>query len=414
MNKLIYPNKSMGSIDVIASKSLSHRALICASLSKEKSIISNISLNDDILRTIECLRVLGAKITVDNKKVTVIGFDIYDELDEVTLNANESGSTLRFLIPLASIKAKRVIFKGSKTLISRPLDVYEKLFSDNNLKFDILEDRVIIEGKLILDNYLVAGNISSQFISGIMFIMPLLKNDSKITLTSPLESKSYVDLTLDMLNQYNIKNDGFNIESNQEYLASDITIETDFSQAAFFLVLGAINSEITVNNLNLESKQGDKKILSILEDLGADVTYHDNNVTVKKSNLKSLTVDLKHIPDLGPILFILGLFTEESLVLLNAERLLIKESDRINSMLKQLEKFGANITYVNNTVTINRLDNFKNVVMIDSCNDHRIAMAFSIFATILETPLKITNAEAINKSYPRFYKDLSELNINIE
>lgn len=414
MNKLIYPNKSMGSIDVIASKSLSHRALICASLSKEKSIISNISLNDDILRTIECLRVLGAKITVDNKKVTVIGFDIYDELDEVTLNANESGSTLRFLIPLASIKAKRVIFKGSKTLISRPLDVYEKLFSDNNLKFDILEDRVIIEGKLILENYLVAGNISSQFISGIMFIMPLLKNDSKITLTSPLESKSYVDLTLDMLNQYNIKNDGFNIESNQEYLASDITIETDFSQAAFFLVLGAINSEITVNNLNLKSKQGDKKILSILEDLGADVTYHDNNVTVKKSKLKSLTVDLKHIPDLGPILFILGLFTEESLVLLNAERLLIKESDRINSMLKQLEKFGANITYVNNTVTINRLDNFKNVVMIDSCNDHRIAMAFSIFATILETPLKITNAEAINKSYPRFYKDLSELNINIE
>ena len=414
MNKLIYPNKSMGSIDVIASKSLSHRALICASLSKEKSIISNISLNDDILRTIECLRVLGAKITVDNKKVTVIGFDIYDELDEVTLNANESGSTLRFLIPLASIKAKRVIFKGSKTLISRPLDVYEKLFSDNNLKFDILEDRVIIEGKLILDNYLVAGNISSQFISGIMFIMPLLRNDSKITLTSPLESKSYVDLTLDMLNQYNIKNDGFNIESNQEYLASDITIETDFSQAAFFLVLGAINSEITVNNLNLKSKQGDKKILSILEDLGADVTYHDNNVTVKKSKLKSLTVDLKHIPDLGPILFILGLFTEESLVLLNAERLLIKESDRINSMLKQLEKFGANITYINNTVTINRLDNFKNVVMIDSCNDHRIAMAFSIFATILETPLKITNAEAINKSYPIFYKDLSELNINIE
>ena len=190
MNKIIYPNRSEGSIDVISSKSLSHRALICAALSKDKSIINNISLNDDILRTIECLRVLGAKITVDNKTVTVIGFDIYDELDEVVLNANESGSTIRFLIPLASIKAKRVIFKGSKTLMSRPLDVYQKLFDDNNLTFEILEDRLIIEGKLILNEYLVAGNISSQFISGIMFIMPLLKEDAKITLTSPLESKS--------------------------------------------------------------------------------------------------------------------------------------------------------------------------------------------------------------------------------
>lgn len=414
MNKIIYPNRSEGSIDVISSKSLSHRALICAALSKDKSIINNISLNDDILRTIECLRVLGAKITVDNKTVTVIGFDIYDELDEVVLNANESGSTLRFLIPLASIKAKRVIFKGSKTLMSRPLDVYQKLFDDNNLTFEILEDRLIIEGKLILNEYLVAGNISSQFISGIMFIMPLLKEDAKITLTSPLESKSYVDLTLAMLEEFNIKSDGLAILSKQTYLASDLTIEADYSQAAFFLVLGAINNEVTIENLNLKSKQGDREILSILENLGADITYANNAVTVKKSKLKSLTIDLKHIPDLGPILFILGLFTEESLVLLNTERLLIKESDRINSMLKQLEKFGANISHINNTVTINRLDNFKNVVMIDSCNDHRIAMAFSILATTLETPLKIVNAEAVNKSYPRFYKDLAKLNINIE
>ena len=170
----------------------------------------------------------------------------------------------------------------------------------------------------------------------------------------------------------------------------------------------------SIENLNLKSKQGDREILSILENLGADITYANNAVTVKKSKLKSLTIDLKHIPDLGPILFILGLFTEESLVLLNTERLLIKESDRINSMLKQLEKFGANISHINNTVTINRLDNFKNVVMIDSCNDHRIAMAFSILATTLETPLKIVNAEAVNKSYPRFYKDLAKLNIDIE
>ena len=308
MNKIIYPNRSEGSIDVISSKSLSHRALICAALSKDKSIINNISLNDDILRTIECLRVLGAKITVDNKTVTVIGFDIYDELDEVVLNANESGSTIRFLIPLASIKAKRVIFKGSKTLMSRPLDVYQKLFDDNNLTFEILEDRLIIEGKLILNEYLVAGNISSQFISGIMFIMPLLKEDAKITLTSPLESKSYVDLTLAMLEEFNIKSDGLAILSKQTYLASDLTIEADYSQAAFFLVLGAINNEVTIENLNLKSKQGDREILSILENLGADITYANNAVTVKKSKLKSLTIDLKHIPDLGPILFILGLF----------------------------------------------------------------------------------------------------------
>ncbi len=410
MNVMIHPSESRGAVDIIGSKSYTHRALICAALSKGQSIVSNVSMNDDIFRTVSCLQKLGAHITVNDDVLIVDGFKD-EELDEVVLDAHESGSTLRFLIPLASIRAKRVIFKGSVTLLNRNLSVYEELYQSHHKTFVRNKDHLLIEGFPELGDYRVDGSVSSQFISGLLFVLPLLNKESKITVVNELQSKPYVDLTKDLMKEFGINIKGLSCDSDQTYQSSNVKIEGDFSQAAFFAVLGAINNTVTINNLNPNSSQGDIEIFNILKNLGVNVSLNNNSYTVSKGNIKSGLVDLKHTPDLGPILFVLGLFSESFLVLENTERLKIKESDRVEAMSEALRKFGAHIEIFENSVIIHRLDKFNKVDCLIGHNDHRIVMALSILASTLEHPVSIYGASAIDKSYPKFFEDLNKLNV---
>lgn len=418
MSKTIYPSKNNGSIRCISSKSESHRALICAALSPSKSILYNIDLSDDINQSINALKTLGANIKIFDNKIEVVGFDLFDKVDEVNFFVNESGSTLRFLIPLASIKSHRSIIFASPKLISRPQIVYQEIFNQKNLKFEINKDNIIVEGSLDSDMYEVVGNISSQFISGLLFVLPLLKKDSRIKIINNLQSKSYVDLTIKVMADFNVfikeENNTYYISANQKYKNKEYYIENDFSQLAFFAVLASINNDLEISNVNLDSIQGDKAILNFLEMANVKIDYYDNKIKVYKSKIKTATFDLADTPDLGPILCVLGLFSDDHIKLINTKRLKYKESDRLLVMKKELEKFGAKIILEENSATIYRLENFKKVDSVYCHNDHRIAMALSVFATTLNHPLKIEGSSAINKSYPNFYKDLEEINVMIK
>lgn len=415
MKTTIFPSQSKGKLSIIGSKSVTHRALICAALSEKESIINNVSLNDDIFRTLEALKQIGAQITCENDKIIVAGIDRNQCHDQLVINAHESGSTLRFLIPIATQFAKEVVFIGSETLLSRPLSVYEELFKQEGLYYDHQKDQLVIKGALKATDYQVAGDISSQFISGLLMMMPLLNEPSQIILTTALQSKPYVDMTLDMMKQFQVDvSPDLKVDTNQSYTSTIVNIEGDYSQAAFFAVLGAINNDLTITNLNPHSKQGDRYIFKILEDLGVKVEYGEHDVKVYKSNIKSGVIDLKDTPDLGPILFVLALFSESSLRLKNIERLKIKESNRLEAMITELKKFGAKLEVIDNDILIHRLEHFNRVDEVESYNDHRIVMALSILATTLDYPLTINQSEAINKSYPRFYEDLEQLNIKIE
>lgn len=418
MDVKIYPSKISGRVKVPSSKSVVHRALIASSLSSKESIISNVDFNEDIYATIAALKVLGAKITTSDNTIEVIGLNLNNKLDVVEIDANESGSTLRFIIPLASYLANKVIISGSERLMERPLNIYQDLYIDEGLIFKDGAKKEII-GSLSGGHYQIDGSVSSQFLSGLMFLLPIIVQDSKIEVLPPFESKPYVDLTIETLKKYNInitsKGDTYFIKGGQSYLPYNLSAEGDYSQAAFFAVLGAINNEVVIENLNLDSVQGDRAILAMLLSLNVKIEELNKAVKVYKSNISSKTIDLANTPDLGPILCVLGLFSEAYIKLINVKRLRIKESDRLLAIKSQLEKIGAKVILEENSITIFKLDKFLDKeIVVSGENDHRIVMAMAIAATSLKAPLIINGADAINKSYPNFFNDLSNLGVKVE
>ena len=418
MDVKIYPSKISGRVKVPSSKSVVHRALIASSLSSKESIISNVDFNEDIYATIAALKVLGAKITTSDNTIEVIGLNLNNKLDVVEIDANESGSTLRFIIPLASYLANKVIISGSERLMERPLNIYQDLYIDEGLIFKDGAKKEII-GSLSGGHYQIDGSVSSQFLSGLMFLLPIIVQDSKIEVLPPFESKPYVDLTIETLKKYNInitsKGDTYFIKGGQSYLPYNLSAEGDYSQAAFFAVLGAINNEVVIENLNLDSVQGDRAILAMLLSLNVKIEELDKAVKVYKSNISSKTIDLANTPDLGPILCVLGLFSEAYIKLINVKRLRIKESDRLLAIKSQLEKIGAKVILEENSITVFKLDTFLDKeIVVSGENDHRIVMAMAIAATSLKAPLIINGADAINKSYPNFFNDLSNLGVKVE
>lgn len=404
--------KVFGSIKVPSSKSSAHRALICASLAKnQKSIITNLDISDDINATINALSSLGASIKLEGNKAIVIGTNM-EIREKFEFDANESGSTLRFLIPLCANLAKRSIIKGSSKLLSRPLSVYKDIMQDG---LKVNDKYLELDYEFKAQKYVISGDISSQFISGLLFLLPLLDKDSVIEIKKPYESKSYVDLTIDMLKKYGIEiesNDNIiYIKGNQEYKPFDYEVEGDYSQAAFFLVLGVLNNDLTLIGLNELSLQGDKEIINILERMGAKIIKENNSVSITKSNLKGIEIDLANCPDLGPILMAVAPFCEGVTHLTNVKRLRLKESDRIKAMSQELKKFNVKVKEEENDVYISKT----NIKVIDnhiySHNDHRIAMSMAVLATALENEkIVLEQAECINKSYPNFYFDLNSIN----
>ncbi len=410
----ITPTKLKGIVQVPPSKSLAHRAIICASLAKGVSRIDNIEYSKDIQATIKAMKSLGTKIEEFENYLIIDGTTTFTKQNS-EIDCEESGSTLRFMVPISIVEENKVHFVGRGNLGKRPLDTFYEIFEHQNIgymyKKDVLDLYVI--GKLKPDHYIIPGNISSQFITGLLFALPLLKGDSIIEITSTLESKGYIDLTLQMLSQYGIKiinNDykSFVVMGNQEYQAHDYRVEADFSQAAFYLVAGAIGNDVVLTDLNLNSLQGDKATLSILEAMGAKINVVSDGIKVTGENLSATQVDASQCPDVIPVVSVALALAQGKSEVINAKRLRIKECDRIIATSSQLNELGGSVVELSDSMTIRGVSEFVGG-NCSSFADHRIAMMLAIATTRCNQSVIIDNMECVEKSYPSFWEDYQSL-----
>lgn len=419
MKATVYPGTCQGEVVIPPSKSMSHRAIICASLASGKSRITNLSFSDDILATIKACKAMGAQITQYENSLEIIGNGGNINPATTQIDCGESGSTLRFLIPLFSLSNQRITFIGHNRLMKRPQEIYRKLFEEQGLYFQQNEDTLTIEGALQSSHFKLEGNVSSQFISGLLFTLPLLKQDSTLEIIPPFESYSYAILTIELLKRYGIEIQQidelhYHISGNQAYQATDYQVEGDYSQLAFFAVLAAINHDLTLKGISIESNQGDKVILSMLEQCGIEIEMQETSCIIHHGRICGTTLDLSDCPDLGPILTILGMYAQGEYTLKNCSRLRLKESDRIAAMEEGLLKLGVCINSDENSIYMNNQEHiYEGNAIVEGAKDHRIVMSFAVAATTLPSPLTITNAEAIRKSYPNFFEDLQSLGIRV-
>lgn len=409
MNVVIKPNKLKGDVLVPPSKSLSHRAIIAASLAEGKSKISNIVFSEDINATIEAMRALGASIEVYDDYLIINGSRPKRINDYI--NANESGSTIRFMIPIALTVDEAITFDGKNNLVNRPLDTYTKLFDEFNIKYE-RGDKYLpmtVYNGLKAGIYKVEGNVSSQFITGLLFALPLLKGDSKLVITTELESKGYVDLTMDVLKMFGVNIETkdykeFIIKGNQSYRPMDYVVEGDYSQAAFWLVANTLGNDINILGMNKESNQGDKKIIDDINSFGGNVYFDGDKLISKNADTHGTTIEFSNSPDLGPIETVLASLSKGHTTFMNIERLRIKECDRVSCMIDEMKKLGVSLSETKDTMEIDGNSVLGSSMELDSHNDHRIVMALAVASTRCIGDIRIINAGAIKKSYPHFFK----------
>ena len=417
MNVTIKPAPLSGKVMIPPSKSLSHRAIIAASLASGKSVISNVLYSNDIKATIEAMRALGA--TIDEYEDSLVIYGSKVKRVKNVINAGESGSTIRFMIPIALVNGSFMEFRGENHLVKRPLDTFFEIFDDQGIKYERGEDYLPLKVYSGLKSgiFKIRGDISSQFITGLLYALPLLDGDSKIIITTNLESKGYIDLTLDMLKKYGITIENkdykeFIVKGNQVYRPYDYTIEGDFSQSAFFLVADCLGADIKLLAMNMDSHQGDKKILKDIEDFHSKIHFEDEILFAEKGNTLGATIDFSQSPDLGPALTVLAALSDGTSEFINAGRLRIKECDRITSMKEELEKMGASIIEHEDGMTIHGVKMLHGAVL-DSHNDHRVAMALAMASLKTNGEIKILNAGCVSKSYPNFWSVFEKLGGNI-
>ncbi len=416
MNKVrINPKILKGTISIPPSKSLCHRGIISAALAHEESTISNVIFSDDINATCQGMEKLGARIEDLGHGVLKIKGNTQEIEKEINIDSKESGSTLRFLIPISMLNDKTKVFTGRGKLVSRPLESYYKIFDEQAIIYSTENGNLPLEiqGKLKAGDFEIEGNISSQFITGLLFTLPLVDGDSKIIVKGDLESKGYVDLTLDTLNKFGISIENkdyqeFLIKGNQKYKARDYRVEGDFSQAAFWLVGGIIGEEITSLDLNIESLQGDKIIMDLIKEMGGDIEITKDKVITRRSDTKGIEIDASQCPDIVPILTVLAALSEGETRIINAARLRIKESDRLKAISTELNKLGADVRELEDGLVIQGKKSLKGGI-VDSWNDHRIAMSLAIASFRCREEVIITNSDSVNKSYPHFWEDFKKI-----
>lgn len=409
----ISPSTLQGKISVPPSKSLCHRAIIAAGLTNGNCNIENIVFSEDILATCNAMTDIGVSVTRGEKNVSIKGNNFINSIEN-KIDCGESGSTLRFMIPIVLLTGKEFTFTGKGRLAQRPLTPYYKIFNDQNIKYSDNEGLPLtVKGKLKAGVYKVPGNVSSQFITGLLFALPLLNGDSKIILTTELESKAYVDLTIDILSKFsvNIENIGYkeiNIVGDQKYIARDYTVEGDFSQVAFWLVAGILGGEIQCEDMNINSLQGDIAIIDYIVKMGGNISIQGEKIIAKKSKTVGTVIDASNCPDLVPILAVLASLSDGTTKIINAGRLRIKECDRLKAMATELTKIGGDVVETEDGLIIQGKE-YLNGGTVDSYNDHRIAMALSVASIRCTEPLIINDSACIKKSYPNFYKDFEML-----
>ena len=419
----IYPSKLKGEVKIPPSKSMAHRAIICAALSDGLCIIENIDYSDDIIATIDAMNSLGAKIVKHKDYIEVIGAYGSDEKPQETriIDCNESGSTLRFLVPISLLFKGSSKFIGRGNLGKRPLTTYYNIFERQGIEYSYEEGNLnlVINGELNPGTFEVEGNVSSQFITGLLFTLPLLKEDSKIIITTEMESKGYIDLTLRAMSDFGVEiiNNNYRefiIKGNQKYNARNYRVEGDYSQAAFFLCADSLGNDVLCKDLDLNSLQGDKEVIDILERM--NVVFNANDIGVKgttNGELASTVIDGSQCPDIIPVLTSVAALTKGTTEIINAGRLRIKECDRLAAVTSELNKLGAKIIEKEDGLVVTGVEKLQGGVEVWSHKDHRIAMTLAIASTRCKEPIVIKDYECIAKSYPNFFEDFKALGGNV-
>lgn len=415
MDVRCHPAKLTGTVQIPASKSILHRAMICAALAPDCSVIRNVYFSEDVKATMACLRALGASFDVNGSTVTVYG--ITHPRREAILDCKESGSTIRFLLPIAAALGASATFLGQGRLTTRPLGLFAAPFAAHGVAFDysgVLP--CAISGRLTGGEFTLPGNVSSQFITGLLLALPLCGTDSTITVLPPFESKSYVQITCAVMQQFGVRvylqSDGhtFRIPGGQHYRAADYLAESDCSQAAFFLAANALGQEITLASFADHSVQGDFACFDLARQSGLVPTFADGQVTTKRFDRKPLLCDASDIPDLVPALAVLATTLNGTSWFTHVARLALKESDRIATTIEMLQHLGGSARYDQERDTLFVEGNtVLTGGVVDSHNDHRIAMAAAIAATTCTGDVLLQDAQAVNKSYPTFWETYREL-----
>ena len=419
MTVKIEKSTASGRIEAPPSKSMAHRAIICAALSDGICRIDNIDYSDDIIATINAMNSLGATIEKYDDYIEVVG--IYKNINKIKRNriidCNESGSTLRFLVPISLLFKGSNKFIGKGNLGKRPLTTYYNIFNDQGIKYSYEENNLnlVVDGELKPGVFEVEGNISSQFITGLLFALPLLNGDSKIIITKEMESKGYIDLTLKAISDFGIEiiNNNYSefiIKGNQKYNASNYRVEGDYSQAAFFLCADGLGNNVLCRDLDLNSLQGDKEIIDILERM--NVVFNANEIGLSgevNGELISTVIDGSQCPDIIPVLSAVSALSKGTTEIINAGRLRIKECDRLSAVTSELKKLGAKIIEKEDGLVITGVEKLQGGVEPWSHKDHRIAMTLAIASTRCEEPIVIKDYECIAKSCPNFFEDFKTL-----
>ena len=398
MKALIQPGTARGTVAAPPSKSMAHRLLICAALANGESTVRGVDPSQDILATADCLTALGASLSWEGDTVRVRGCDPRKAV-AATLCCRESGSTLRFMIPLCLLSGQPMRLEGSETLLSRPLSVYEDLCREQGLRLEHSKDGLLVQGRLTAGEYTVSGSISSQFISGLLFALPLLPGNSRIRLLPPVESRSYLSLTLQALQDAGVQvfwADEFTLDiaGSAAFRPQDTAVEGDYSNAAFFEAFNCVGGDVKVTGLRTDSLQGDR-------------VYQDYFNALAKGRAE---LDLTDCPDLAPVLFVTAAFCHGA-VFTGTRRLRFKESDRGAVMAQEMAKFGITLDMEENRITVPAGSFHAPAEPLDSHNDHRIAMALSLLCS--RTGGEIHCAEAVRKSFPDYWTRLRSLGLNI-
>lgn len=411
----IKPSALHGTVTAPPSKSMAHRLLICAGLSEGESVVRRLAFSQDVKATIDCLRALGAEIRLDGDTAFVKGTDVRKKIGKTAvLNCNECGSTLRFFTPLCMLCGEERVLRGSPYLMTRPMDVYEKIARDQGIRFEKAEDHLTVEGRLKSGVYEVAGNISSQFISGLLFTLPLLDSDSEIRILPPVESKPYIDMTVAALRQFGIEVEtslrgarqecratwqsqpiNYRIKGNQSYCPADVTVEGDYSNAAFFEALNYAGSSVKIDGLRENTLQGDSVYKILYENIKSGID----------------PIDIADCPDLGPVLFAVAALCGGARFT-GTRRLRIKESDRADAMRQELQKLGIDVEVGENEVIVHGGTLRQPTEVLSAHGDHRIVMALSVLLTV--TGGVIDGAQAVNKSFPDFFKKMQCLGLEVQ
>ena len=400
------------------SKSMAHRAVLCAALADGESRLTGLAHSQDIDATLAAAAALGAQVEAGESWARIAGAAPL-QAPAAPVDCCESGSTLRFLIPLAALTGRPVAFTGRGRLMQRPQSVYQELFASQGLRFEQEGDTLTVAGPLRPGCFSLAGDVSSQFISGLLFALPLLDGDSRLCLKPPVESRSYIEMTRAAQSRFGVASAWLDeytlaVPGGQAYRPRDMAIEGDWSQAAFPAALGVLAGDVTVTGLEPGTLQGDAVILDILRRCGGRAEAVPGGVRFQKSALHGTKIDLADCPDLGPILMALGLLCEGETLITNAGRLRLKESDRIAAMEQELRKLGGRIESDGGTVTVRRSALHAPAGPLWGHNDHRVVMSLTVLAAAAGLPVQIDGAEAVAKSWPGFFAAVRQLGVEVQ